>query len=122
MIMITGDSIRIAKANATPWAARLIVGSGRRAIMAARKGPSAAIISQVADSGDQNRVMAPREVCTLVRRGSAVRPQRVWNEVDAKARGKASGWEEPKTRARLGPRQVLPFGAVGNVNTPVVWC
>ena len=46
-----------AMAKATPWAARLGFGSGSRAMRAARKGPSMAIISQVAARGDQNRAM-----------------------------------------------------------------
>ena len=54
-IMITGASTMIANAKATPWAARLYLGSGRRAMTAARKGPSTAIISQVACRGSQNR-------------------------------------------------------------------
>jgi hypothetical protein len=57
MSMITGASIRIASANATPWAARLNVGSGSRAITAARNGPSVAIMTQVAAKGAQKRAM-----------------------------------------------------------------
>ena len=52
--MITGASIRIANANATPCAARLNFGSARRAMTAARNGPSTAIIIHVAASGSQN--------------------------------------------------------------------
>ena len=43
----------IANANATPKAARLIVGASSLAIIAARYGPSAAIMSQVLASGAQ---------------------------------------------------------------------
>ena len=57
--MKTGDSMMIAKAKATPNAARLVRASGRRAMMAARYGPSAAIISQVPASGSQ-KVRMPR--------------------------------------------------------------
>jgi hypothetical protein len=53
--MMTGDSIRMANAKATPYAARLIVGSAILAMMAAKKGPSVAIISHWKDSGSQNR-------------------------------------------------------------------
>ena len=52
---MTGDSIKIAKAKATPYAAKLVVGSASLAITAARKGPSVAIISHCADKGSQNR-------------------------------------------------------------------
>ena len=55
--MMTGASIRIARANATPCAARLNVGSGSRAMIAARNGPSDAIITQVAARGAQNLKM-----------------------------------------------------------------
>jgi hypothetical protein len=55
IIIIMGDSIRTAKENATPYAAKLYLGSARRAIIAARKGPSAAIISQVEARGIQKR-------------------------------------------------------------------
>ena len=53
--MMTGASMMMAKANATPNAARLTVGSARRAMNAARYGPSIAIISQVLASGSQKR-------------------------------------------------------------------
>ena len=52
--MMTGDSTSTANATATPYAARPIVGSARRAMTAARNGPSVAIINQVAASGIQN--------------------------------------------------------------------
>ncbi len=55
MFIIMGASIRTAKENATPYAAKLYLGSARRAIIAARKGPSAAIISQVEARGIQKR-------------------------------------------------------------------
>jgi hypothetical protein len=55
MSMITGASIRIASAKATPCAARLYVGSGSRAIIAAKNGPSEAIMTQVAAKGTQKR-------------------------------------------------------------------
>ena len=51
--MMTGDSTMIAKANATPNAARLGAASGSRAMIAARYGPSIAIISHVPASGSQ---------------------------------------------------------------------
>ena len=51
--MKTGDSMMMANAKATPNAARFTVGSGRRAMIAARYGPSAAIISHVPASGSQ---------------------------------------------------------------------
>ncbi|MBK9965895.1 MAG: hypothetical protein IPP07_13715 [Holophagales bacterium] len=50
-----GASATNARASATPNAARLCFGSGRRATRAATNGPSVAIISQVAASGSQNR-------------------------------------------------------------------
>jgi hypothetical protein len=53
--MMTGASMRIATANATPWAARLNVGSGSRAMTAARNGPSDAIITHVAANGAQKK-------------------------------------------------------------------
>jgi hypothetical protein len=53
MIMMTGASTRIAMAKATPQAARLYLGSGRRAMTAARKGPYSAIINHVRASGTQ---------------------------------------------------------------------
>ena len=59
MSMMTGPSARIAIAKATPYAARLILGSGSRAMVAARSGPSTAIMSQVAARGDQKRVIRP---------------------------------------------------------------
>ena len=55
--MMTGASIRIASANVTPWAARLNVGSGMRAMTAAMSGPSVAIITHVAAKGAQKRAM-----------------------------------------------------------------
>ena len=55
IIMIMGDSIRTAKENATPNAARLNLGSANRAIIADSTGPSAAIISQVAARGIQKK-------------------------------------------------------------------
>ena len=58
MIMMTGASMRSAKAKATPYAARLKRGSGRRAMTAARNGPSTDIMIQVAASGSQKRKMA----------------------------------------------------------------
>ena len=57
-IMITGASTITATAQATPYAARLWLGSGSRAMRAARNGPSNAIISQVEASGNQNRRMS----------------------------------------------------------------
>ena len=57
MSMMTGASIRIAKAKATPCAARLNLASARRAMTAARNGPSVAIMIQVAASGTQKRKM-----------------------------------------------------------------
>ena len=53
IIIITGASIINANAYATPYAARLNFGSANLAINAARKGPSTAIINQVAPSGIQ---------------------------------------------------------------------
>src|SRR5690606_17690810 len=53
--MMTGDSTRTASANATPWAARLNVGSGSRAMTDARNGPSDAIITHVAARGSQKK-------------------------------------------------------------------
>ena len=53
MIIIIGASISKASENATPKAARLNLGSGSLAMMAAKKGPSTAIINQVAASGTQ---------------------------------------------------------------------
>ena len=61
MIMITGASMSMAKAIATPQAARLSLGSARRAMRAATNGPSAAIMSQVAARGAQKRAMRPAE-------------------------------------------------------------
>ena len=58
MSMMTGASIRIASAKATPYAAKLTVGSGSRAMIAARKGPSVAIMIHVAAKGAQKRAMA----------------------------------------------------------------
>ena len=55
--MMTGASTMMAKANATPNAARLRTGSGCLAMMAARYGPSTAIMSQVPASGAQNLKM-----------------------------------------------------------------
>ncbi|OQB55589.1 MAG: hypothetical protein BWX98_02031 [Candidatus Aminicenantes bacterium ADurb.Bin147] len=52
-IMTMGDSTIQASDVATPKAARLILGSAKRAMIAATKGPSTAIISQVAWSGSQ---------------------------------------------------------------------
>ncbi len=59
MIMITGASSSRAKDRDTPNAARLYWGSARRAIRAARNGPSTAIISQVAARGSQKRNTRP---------------------------------------------------------------
>jgi hypothetical protein len=55
MIMMTGASMNTAKENATPNAARLNLGFASLAMMAARKGPSMAIISHVAASGIQKK-------------------------------------------------------------------
>ncbi len=58
-----------ANENATPYAARLNFGSPRRAITAARNGPSTDIISQVAASGAQNtkiRRSVSSSVCPTV--------------------------------------------------------
>ena len=57
MSMMTGASMRMASANATPWAARLNLGSASRAMRAARNGPSIAIITHVAASGSQKKKM-----------------------------------------------------------------
>ena len=57
--MMMGDSTIQARAVATANAARFSLGSARRAMTAATKGPSAAIISQVASSGSQNRATRP---------------------------------------------------------------
>jgi hypothetical protein len=54
MIMMIGASMIRANENATPQAARLNFGSANLAMIAARKGPSKAIINQVAASGSQN--------------------------------------------------------------------
>ena len=59
MSIITGASTRIAIEKATPYAARLILGSGSRAMRAARSGPSSDIMIHVAARGDQKRVMYP---------------------------------------------------------------
>ncbi len=59
IIIMMGDSTINAKENATPYAARLNLGSGRRAMIAAIKGPSVAIISHVAASGAQNFAILP---------------------------------------------------------------
>src|SRR5436190_17948414 len=49
-----GDSMRSASGNTTPpYAARLTVGSGSRAIMALTAGSSSPIMSQLAASGHQ---------------------------------------------------------------------
>ena len=53
MSMMTGDSAKMATAKATPKAARFSVGPGRRAMTAARKGPSTAIMNQVPARGSQ---------------------------------------------------------------------
>ena len=53
MIMMIGASTRRAIEKAIPYAARLNFGSFNLAIMAARKGPSVAIMSQVAARGIQ---------------------------------------------------------------------
>ena len=55
----------IPNAMATPQAARLNLGSGSRAIMAARNGPSAAIMSHVAARGAQKK-----KIDLLVRRSA----------------------------------------------------
>lgn len=52
-IMITGASTISAKENATPYAARLNLGSAILAIIADNNGPSVAIIIQVAARGIQ---------------------------------------------------------------------
>jgi hypothetical protein len=52
-IMITGASITNAKEKATPYAARLNLGSGNLAISAERNGPSTDIINHVAARGSQ---------------------------------------------------------------------
>lgn len=52
-----GDSISHASAVETPYAARLCAAAGMRATIAAMYGPSTAIISQVAASGSQNRMI-----------------------------------------------------------------
>ena len=52
-IMMIGDSKNMPSEKATPKAARLNVGSPRRAMMAAMKGPSTPIISQVEKRGSQ---------------------------------------------------------------------
>ena len=57
--MMIGDSTIQARAEATANAARFSLGTGRRAMTAARNGPSAAIISQVAWRGSQKRAMRP---------------------------------------------------------------
>ena len=54
IIIITGASIISANEKATPKAAKLYFGSGKRAIIAAINGPSNDIINQVAASGSQN--------------------------------------------------------------------
>ena len=61
MSMITGASIKIASANVTPYAPKLNSGSGRRAIIAAKNGPSEAIMTHVAANGAQKSRM-PRWV------------------------------------------------------------
>ena len=53
IIIITGASIISANANATPYAARLYIGSSNLAINADRKGPSTDIINHVAANGSQ---------------------------------------------------------------------
>jgi len=55
--MMMGASIIRANENATPYAARLYFGSLKRAIIAARYGPSNDIINQVANSGSQKMAM-----------------------------------------------------------------
>jgi hypothetical protein len=55
MIMMTGASMNTAKEKATPNAARLNLGFASLAMIAARKGPSVAIISHVAASGIQKK-------------------------------------------------------------------
>jgi hypothetical protein len=55
IIMITGASTIKASAKATPYAARLNLGSANRAINADKNGPSTDIINQVAPRGSQNR-------------------------------------------------------------------
>jgi hypothetical protein len=58
-IMMMGDSTIQAREEATAKAARFSLGAARRAMTAARKGPSAAIMSHVASRGSQNRTMRP---------------------------------------------------------------
>ena len=53
MIMMMGASISRANEKETPKAARLNLGSGSLAMIAAKKGPSTAIINQVAAKGTQ---------------------------------------------------------------------
>ena len=53
MIMMIGASRNRAKEKAMPYAARLNLGLAIRAMIAAKKGPSIAIISQVAAKGAQ---------------------------------------------------------------------
>ena len=55
--MMTGDSMMMAKAKATPKAARLTAGASSLAMIAARYGPSRAIISQVPANGAQKAVI-----------------------------------------------------------------
>ena len=55
MIRMMGDSKSMPKGKATPKAAKLRVGSARRAITAAMKGPSTAISSHAASSGSHAR-------------------------------------------------------------------
>src|SRR5512143_476290 len=54
MMRMMGDSRSMANAKATPYAARLNLGSARRAITAAMKGPSRDIIIHVEARGHQN--------------------------------------------------------------------
>jgi hypothetical protein len=55
--MMTGASMMIANEKATPNAARFSVGLGRRAMMAARYGPSTAIMTHVPARGSQKEQM-----------------------------------------------------------------
>jgi hypothetical protein len=76
MIMMTGASTRIAHAYATPWAARLNLGSARRAMTAASSGPSTDIMSHVAASGTQKRKMdQPVRLTTALQRRTGIRRQ-----------------------------------------------